>query len=209
MQSDREYKKAYETSKTHFQTPSDALSIVAAKEAQDRVTNTNYKRLIHNYMLLPDAMNLELCRNMNQIQSDVSFWFPPAIHSCDFLLPFLLLSRLCFGNHGSIWHELFVNGKLPFCVVFGRTSTSRITTSGSRASAGVLLALWTWRNQRKPRKSPAIGTTASTPASSPSPNRATPWTWSLQSRMQTSWTKWVLTGKTGQTVTYNRANKQL
>ncbi|XP_056352401.1 nebulin isoform X25 [Oenanthe melanoleuca] len=70
MQSDREYKKAYETSKTHYQTPSDALSVVAAKEAQDRVTNTNYKRLIHQYMLLPDAMSLELYRNMNQIQSD-------------------------------------------------------------------------------------------------------------------------------------------
>ncbi|XP_010075742.1 PREDICTED: nebulin-like, partial [Pterocles gutturalis] len=70
MQSDREYKKAYEAGKTHYQTPSDALSIVAAKEAQDRVTNTNYKRLIHQYMLLPDAMSLELYRNMNQIQSD-------------------------------------------------------------------------------------------------------------------------------------------
>ncbi|XP_074403899.1 nebulin isoform X8 [Zonotrichia albicollis] len=70
MQSDREYKKAYEASKTHYQTPSDALSVVAAKEAQDRVTNTNYKRLIHQYMLLPDAMSLELYRNMNQIQSD-------------------------------------------------------------------------------------------------------------------------------------------
>ncbi|XP_058695197.1 nebulin isoform X8 [Poecile atricapillus] len=70
MQSDREYKKAYEMSKTHYQTPSDALSVVAAKEAQDRVTNANYKRLIHQYMLLPDAMSLELYRNMNQIQSD-------------------------------------------------------------------------------------------------------------------------------------------
>ncbi|XP_057271555.1 nebulin isoform X15 [Pezoporus wallicus] len=70
MQSDREYKKGYEASKTHYHTPSDTLSIVAAKEAQDRITNTNYKRLIHKYMLLPDAMSLELYRNMNQIQSD-------------------------------------------------------------------------------------------------------------------------------------------
>uniref|UniRef100_A0A669PLN9 Nebulin n=1 Tax=Phasianus colchicus TaxID=9054 RepID=A0A669PLN9_PHACC len=81
MQSDREYKKAYEASKTHYQTPSDALSIMAAKEAQDRVTNANYKRLIHHYMLLPDAMSFELCRNMNQIQSnneykqDYNEWF--------------------------------------------------------------------------------------------------------------------------------------
>ncbi|XP_030309704.1 nebulin [Calypte anna] len=70
MQSDREYKKAYETGKTHYQMPSDSLSVVSAKEAQDRVTNTNYKRLIHQYMLLPDAMSFELYRNMNQIQSD-------------------------------------------------------------------------------------------------------------------------------------------
>ncbi|XP_065493851.1 nebulin [Caloenas nicobarica] len=70
MQSDREYKKSYEASKTNYQTPPDTVSIVAAKEAQDRVTNTNYKRLIHQYMLLPDAMSLELYRNMNQIQSD-------------------------------------------------------------------------------------------------------------------------------------------
>uniref|UniRef100_A0A672V067 Nebulin n=1 Tax=Strigops habroptila TaxID=2489341 RepID=A0A672V067_STRHB len=69
MQSDREYKKGYEASKTHYHTPSDTLSIVAAKEAQDRITNTKYKRLIHQYMLLPDAMSLELYRNMNQIQS--------------------------------------------------------------------------------------------------------------------------------------------
>ncbi|XP_042733689.1 nebulin isoform X9 [Lagopus leucura] len=81
MQSDREYKKAYEASKTHYQTPSDSLSIMAAKEAQDRVTNANYKRLIHHYMLLPDAMSFELYRNMNQIQSnneykqDYNEWF--------------------------------------------------------------------------------------------------------------------------------------
>lgn len=96
MQSDREYKKAYETSKTHYQTPSDALSVVAAKEAQDRVTNTGYKRLIHQYMLLPDAMSLELYRNMNQIQSDVSCLF----------VTFVSTSCLQFGKNGIIFHEL-------------------------------------------------------------------------------------------------------
>lgn len=84
MQSDREYKKSYEASKTNYQTPPDTVSIVAAKEAQDRITNTNYKRLIHQYMLLPDAMSLELYRNMNQIQSDVSCCFLALTHTCDF-----------------------------------------------------------------------------------------------------------------------------
>nr|XP_025041707.1 nebulin [Pelodiscus sinensis] len=70
MQSDREYRKAYETSKTSYHTPADTFSIMAAKEAQGNITNTNYKQLIHKYMLLPDAVNMELARNMNWIQSN-------------------------------------------------------------------------------------------------------------------------------------------
>uniref|UniRef100_A0A8C6YGE8 Nebulin n=1 Tax=Naja naja TaxID=35670 RepID=A0A8C6YGE8_NAJNA len=70
MQSDREYKKAYESSKTRYNIPADTVSVVAAKEAQDNITNINYKKLIHNYILLPDAVNVELARNMNRVQSD-------------------------------------------------------------------------------------------------------------------------------------------
>ncbi|XP_025260579.1 nebulin [Theropithecus gelada] len=70
MQSDREYKKNYENTKTSYHTPADMLSVTAAKDAQANITNTNYKHLIHKYVLLPDAMNIELTRNMNRIQSD-------------------------------------------------------------------------------------------------------------------------------------------
>ncbi|XP_058520460.1 nebulin [Ochotona princeps] len=70
MQSDREYRKNYETTKTSYHTPADMLSVTAAKDAQANITNTNYKHLIHKYILLPDAMNIELSRNMNHIQSD-------------------------------------------------------------------------------------------------------------------------------------------
>uniref|UniRef100_A0A670IF93 Nebulin n=1 Tax=Podarcis muralis TaxID=64176 RepID=A0A670IF93_PODMU len=70
MQSDREYKKAYETSKTKYNTPADTFSVMAAKEAQANITNINYKRLLHKYILLPDAVNVELARNMNRIQSN-------------------------------------------------------------------------------------------------------------------------------------------
>nr|XP_020144034.1 nebulin isoform X20 [Microcebus murinus] len=70
MQSDREYKKNYEKTKTSYHTPADMLSVTAAKDAQANITNTNYKHLIHKYILLPDAMSLELSRNMNHIQSD-------------------------------------------------------------------------------------------------------------------------------------------
>ncbi|XP_032211442.1 nebulin isoform X12 [Mustela erminea] len=70
MQSDREYKKNYENTKTSYHTPADMLSVTAAKDAQANITNANYKHLIHKYILLPDAMSIELSRNMNRIQSD-------------------------------------------------------------------------------------------------------------------------------------------
>lgn len=89
MQSDREYKKNYEKTKTSYHTPADMLSVTAAKDAQANITNTNYKHLIHKYILLPDAMNIQLSKNMNHIQSDVSL-------SSFF---FLLLSFVCIGVH--------------------------------------------------------------------------------------------------------------
>ncbi|XP_051842372.1 nebulin isoform X5 [Antechinus flavipes] len=70
MQSEREYKKNYENTKTSYHTPADMLSVTAARDAQANISNTAYKHLIHKYILLPDAMNIELSRNMNHIQSD-------------------------------------------------------------------------------------------------------------------------------------------
>ncbi|KAF6115228.1 nebulin [Phyllostomus discolor] len=70
IQSDREYKKNYEKTKTSYHTPADMLSVTAAKDAQANITNTNYKHLIHKYILLPDAMNIQLSKNMNHIQSE-------------------------------------------------------------------------------------------------------------------------------------------
>lgn len=72
IQSDREYKKDYEKTKTKYNTPHDMVNVVAAKKAQDIVSNTNYKNLLHHYTYLPDAMDLELSKNMMHIQSNVS-----------------------------------------------------------------------------------------------------------------------------------------
>ncbi|XP_067892361.1 nebulin [Heterodontus francisci] len=70
LQSDREYKKDYEKSKTKYHTPLDMVNITAAKKSQEVASNSNYRNLIHNYTYLPDAMSLELSKNMMNIQSD-------------------------------------------------------------------------------------------------------------------------------------------
>lgn len=72
MQSERDYKKGYEQSKTKYNIPLDMVNVVAAKKAQEIVSDTNYKNVLHNYTLLPDDISVERSKNMMQIQSDVS-----------------------------------------------------------------------------------------------------------------------------------------
>ena len=72
IQSEREYKKAYEKEKTSYQTPVDMLSVILAKKAQAMTSNINYKQEFHRYTMPPDAVSVQQAKMMQELRNDVS-----------------------------------------------------------------------------------------------------------------------------------------
>nr|XP_028586062.1 nebulin-related-anchoring protein isoform X1 [Podarcis muralis] len=70
MQSDLEYKRAFENVKTQYNVSMDMINIVHAKKAQDLATDRGYKTILHRYTALPTDMKVEWAKRAYDLQSD-------------------------------------------------------------------------------------------------------------------------------------------
>uniref|UniRef100_A0A452HSJ4 Uncharacterized protein n=1 Tax=Gopherus agassizii TaxID=38772 RepID=A0A452HSJ4_9SAUR len=72
MQNDREYKKAYHSSKAKINIPVDMVSVYAAKEGQLLASDVDYRQYLHQWTCLPDQNDVIQARKAYDLQSDVS-----------------------------------------------------------------------------------------------------------------------------------------
>uniref|UniRef100_A0A3P9AQN1 LIM zinc-binding domain-containing protein n=1 Tax=Esox lucius TaxID=8010 RepID=A0A3P9AQN1_ESOLU len=73
LQSDRNYRKEYEDTKTKHSASLDMLTLTHAKKAQDLATETNYRTFLHKYTTLPGDMKVAWAKKAYGLLSDKQY----------------------------------------------------------------------------------------------------------------------------------------
>lgn len=72
IQNDRLYKSDYHKTKSKIHIPPDMVSVVAAKECQNLVSDIDYRQYLHEWTCHPDQNDCIQARKAYDLQSDVS-----------------------------------------------------------------------------------------------------------------------------------------
>ncbi|KAL1788490.1 nebulin-related-anchoring protein isoform X1 [Sigmodon hispidus] len=73
MNSEVEYKKGFEESKTHFHLPMDMMNLRHAKKAQALASDLDYRKKLHEYTVLPEDMKTQWAKKAYGLQSELQY----------------------------------------------------------------------------------------------------------------------------------------
>uniref|UniRef100_A0A8C2A4Z0 Nebulin-related anchoring protein n=1 Tax=Cyprinus carpio TaxID=7962 RepID=A0A8C2A4Z0_CYPCA len=88
LQSDNEYKKQFQETRSQFKIHGDQPEFLHAKKSQAQLSNLNYRQRLHDYTCDPNQLNVKHAKQAYQLQSDVNYksdlnwikgvgWTPP------------------------------------------------------------------------------------------------------------------------------------
>uniref|UniRef100_A0A671KPW7 Nebulin-related-anchoring protein-like n=1 Tax=Sinocyclocheilus anshuiensis TaxID=1608454 RepID=A0A671KPW7_9TELE len=88
LQSDNEYKKQFQETRSQFKIHGDQPEFLHAKKSQAQLSNLNYRQHFHDYTCDPNQLNVKHAKQAYQLQSDVNYksdlnwikgvgWTPP------------------------------------------------------------------------------------------------------------------------------------
>ncbi|XP_063819401.1 nebulin-related-anchoring protein [Pseudophryne corroboree] len=94
LQSDREYKKLSEETRSQVRTHMDQPGFIQAKKSQQQASNVNYRQPLHDYTCDPQQLTLKHAKQAHSLQSDVKYksdlnwmkgvgWTPPGYYKVE------------------------------------------------------------------------------------------------------------------------------
>uniref|UniRef100_A0A8C5PME4 Nebulin related anchoring protein n=1 Tax=Leptobrachium leishanense TaxID=445787 RepID=A0A8C5PME4_9ANUR len=94
LQSDKEYKRLSEESRSQVRTSLDQPGFIQAKRSQQQASDLNYRQHLHRYTCDPQQLNLKHAKQAHSLQSDVKYksdlnwmkgigWTPPGYYKVE------------------------------------------------------------------------------------------------------------------------------
>ncbi|XP_056627336.1 nebulin-related-anchoring protein [Triplophysa dalaica] len=94
LQSNNEYKKQSQETRSQFKIHADQPGFLQAKKSQAQLSNVNYRQKHQDYTSYPDQLNVQHAKQAYQLQSDVNYksdlnwikgagWTPPGSHKVE------------------------------------------------------------------------------------------------------------------------------